>query len=163
MELTELYRVLESLRDKGVVIDAYGGSNEEDPDDYVLNELIDYIYVNFPDNRPIWLEAFYQVFGWQFNAQHEGLDTYYSNFYGDNDRQTIMKVAEFLKNSEYTIVAEKYISTISDYEGLKYPENAKEIAELNEKWGNWIVWNREPVWDFYVDILEKHKEEFLKM
>lgn len=87
---------------------------------------------------------------------YEGVDVYYSNFYGYSDYHTIIKVAEFLQDSEYMAVAEKYILGIADCERYNYPIEKQGIAREIDVW---INHNTKPVWDFYVDILEHYKHE----
>ena len=82
-QLFELYQKLERLIAAGEVASAYGGAqNIDNPDGDVLSEFVEFIDEFYPDNRVDWLEAFYQVFAWQFQSCHEGACTYYRNFYG---------------------------------------------------------------------------------
>ncbi len=163
MELSEMYQALERLKNQGEIVNAYCGAEKDidNPDGDVLIDLMEYTYTNYPNERPIWLETFFQIFNWQYSSMHESIDTYYSNFYGDSDYQTITKVAQFLNDNKYTVVAEKYTfgleQGLTDYEIGKYPDEKKEIVKQLDIW---INWNTEAVWEFYLYILEKHKNDW---
>lgn len=73
IQLSELYQKLERLVAAGEVASAYGGAQDIDnPDGDVLSEFVEFIDEFYPDNRLEWLEAFYQVFAWQFQSCHQG-------------------------------------------------------------------------------------------
>lgn len=160
MNFNELYQALERLRDKGEIVNAYGGpeTDPDDPDGDVLDELAEYIAGQYPGEKPIWLEAFFQVFNWQFQSMHEGVSTYYSNFYGNSDYRLMAETADFLSDNGYTTVAEQYKAGIAHCRRYEYPAEKTETAARIDRW---INWNTKPVWDFYVDVLETHKNEML--
>ena len=102
-QLFELYQKLERLIAAGEVASAYGGAqNIDNPDGDVLSVFVEFIDEFYPDNRVDWLEAFYQVFAWQFQSCHEGVCTYYSNFYDLSEDQTVKKTSDFLKGTKHT-------------------------------------------------------------
>ena len=108
-QLFELYQKLERLIAAGEVASAYGGAqNIDDPDGDVLSEFVEFIDEFYPDNRVDWLEAFYQVFAWQFQSCHEGACTYYSNFYDLSEDQTVKKTSDFLKGTKHTDLSRTY-------------------------------------------------------
>lgn len=75
-----------------------------------------------------------------------------------SEPRIIAEVAEYLKNNGYEVIAQKYIFGITDYDqSLPYKKSEIQI-QLEE----WIDWNTELVWEFYVNILEKHKNEWNK-
>ena len=146
VQLSELYQKLERLVAAGEVASAYGGAQDIDnPDSDVLSEFIEFIDEFYPDNRTEWLEKFYQVFAWQFQSCHEGVCTYYSNFYNLSEHQAIEKTSVFLKNTRYAELSQTYSM------GLNAVQS--EYAKIDK----WINSNLELVWEFYVDILEGHK------
>ena len=146
VQLSGLYQKLERLVAAGEVASAYGGAQDIDnPDGDVLSEFIEFIDEFYPDNRTEWLEAFYQVFAWQFQSCHEGVCTYYSNFYNLSEHQTIEKTSAFLKNTRYAELSQTYSM------GLNAGQS--EYAKIDK----WINSNPELVWEFYVDILEGNK------
>ena len=105
---------------------------------------------------PPWAEAFIQIFSWQFQTIHECAETYYENFYGDSDYETIVRVADYLRKNGYHEIEPPYISAAVDCERYQYPKDKAHLLP-----DDWIDNNDETVWNFYVDILEKHKEELL--
>lgn len=160
MELEELYQGLERLKKDGEIVNAYGGSEKDidHEDGMILSDFMEYICINYPTKRPMWMETFFQVFNWQYSAFYEGVNTYYCNFYGDSEPRSIAEVAEYLKHNGYEVIAQKYIFGITDYDqSLPYKKSEIQI-QLEE----WIDWNTELVWEFYVNILEKHKNEWNK-
>lgn len=160
MEITALYAGLDRLCEKNEVVNAYSGAQNYDaPDSDILNDFCEYIAAHYKGRRPLWMEAFYQVFHWQFISLHEGVSTYYENFYGEAEYATICKVANFLAENGYTAVAEKYTQGIAKCERYSYPaKKRKTAAQIDE----WIRRNTECVWRFYVKILNSHRGEFLK-
>lgn len=85
---------------------------------------------------------------------HEGAEVYYSNEYGDSDYVTITKVAAFLWENGYDEIAEPYGLAAADCEQYQYPEDKIDLLP-----DDWIEFHEQVIWDFYVDILEKHKED----
>ena len=136
------------LKAKGAVADTYGGTGDPyDPDGDALSDFIEYICVSYPEERPDWMEAFYQVLAWQFETFHEGADGYYGNFYGDSPREVQVKTADFLEEHRYLAIAAQY------RKGMDPPP-----------WGmrDWMNENIELIWQFSLDILEKHKLDWPK-
>ena len=146
VQLSELYQKLERLVAAGEVASAYGGAQDIDnPDGDVLSEFIEFIDEFYPDNRAEWLETFYQVFAWQFQSCHEGVCTYYSNFYDLSEDQTVKKTSDFLKGTKHTDLSRTY--------SMGLDAGQSEYAQIDK----WINSNLKLVWEFYVDILETHK------
>ena len=90
-----------------------------------------------------------------FRPCTRGAETYYSNEYGDSDYVTITRVAAFLRENGYDEIAEPYGLAAADCEQYQYPEDKIDLLP-----DDWIETHEQVVWDFYVDILEKHKEDF---
>lgn len=158
MEIVELYQALERIQKKGIILHAWSGENADPKDGMVLMEFADFFLDYYHGEWPMWAEAFYQIFSWQYQSFHEGVKGYYDNFYGGSDYQTIKKVAEFLQSNGYIELSKQYALGAVDCERYKYPEEKKDIAKQIDKWLNW---NLEPVFHFYVDVLEKNKAELL--
>ena len=149
MDIKELYEELEQARDKGEIRNAYS--------DETLSEFYEYIVEEkYKDMMPPWAEAFMQIYQWQFQSMHEGSDTYYTNFYGDSDYETMLRIADYLRQNGYNEVEKLYAPAIIELEGDEYPEDKAYLLPDDRDEGY-----RETVWHFYVDILEKHKEELL--
>ena len=68
MNFDEFYRALERLKKDGEIVNAYGGSEKDvdHPAGSVLNDIMEHICEKYPNERPMWMEAFYQVFNWQY-------------------------------------------------------------------------------------------------
>ncbi len=177
--IKELYRALERLGLAGEVVNAYGGAegDAQNSDGSVLMEFIEYIDEHYPGEKPAWMEAFCQVFMWQYNSIYEGVAVYYTNFYGFSDSHRIAVAADFLRNSGYGAIAQQFTAGIADCgqqaAGLSekeetaaqvnaYKRYLEEKGEIAKQIDAWINWNTELVWEFYFDILEEHKREMLK-
>lgn len=76
---------------------------------------------------------------------HEGVCTYYSNFYDLSEEQTVKKTSDFLKGIKHTDLSRTY--------SMGLDTGQSEYAQIDK----WINSNLELVWEFYVDILETHK------
>lgn len=156
MDIEELYKGLKRIKDRGEIGNAYGGCGTVLSDIDVLDNFYDYIIDKYEDSTPLWVEAFIQIYSWQFQTLHESAEAYYENLYGNSEYKTIMKVTDYLRENGYNEIAEPYALAAVDCERYQYP---KEKAHLLPD--DWIDNNEEAVWNFYVDILEKHKEELL--
>ncbi len=150
MELAQLYESIDRLKEKGVVVNAYGGSgNPYDPDDAVLGEFMEYIYVSHPKDRPDWLEAFYQVLNWQYQAFYEGVATFYEDSYGLSPYGLQVKTVDFLEKQGYPEIAELFRKGMT-------PKNQGVYQEIY----TWIGERQDEVWRFCLDILEKHRTDW---
>lgn len=156
MNIQELYEGLMRIQDRGEIGNAYGGCGTVEEDFDVLVDFFDYIMEKYEDSMPPWAEAFIQIFSWQFQTIHEGGETYYENFYGDSDYKTIIKVADYLRENGYNEILKPYAAAAVDCERYKYPKDKAYLLP-----DDWIDNNEETVWNFYVDILKKHKEELM--
>ena len=147
MELEQLYESIARLKEKGVVVNAYGGSGDPcDPDGGVLGEFMEYIYIAYPRNRPDWLEAFYQVLNWQYQAFYEGVDTFYEDAYGMSPRELQEKAAEYLEAHGYLELANQFRRGMDP----AAPGTYREVYQ-------WIGDHQEAVWRFSQNILEEHR------
>lgn len=131
-----------------------------DTNEYILNH-----FKNKP--RPIWAEAFHQIYGWQFSILYEGIDVYYENVYEENDYKTIMKVGQYLKENGYAEFYEYYVAPAIDCKPNEYPTDEEYPAwranlKKTEEWAVEVK-NLEMVWNFYVDILTKNKAALIAL
>ena len=156
MDIEELYEGLRRIQDRGEIGDAYSGCGTVDSDSGVLDDFFEYIIDKYEDGMPIWAEAFLQIYSWQYQALHECSRGYYENFYGDSEYENIIKVADYLRENGYNEIVEPYASAAVECERYQYPEDKVHLLP-----DDWIDNNDEAIWNFYVDILEKHKEELL--
>ena len=159
-QLKVLYDMMERLKRKGKIASTYGCEDDfADEDGSVLSDFMEYIcqYYEMLDMVE-WLEAFYQVLCWQFQSMHEGVTTYYENFYGVSEYMSILKTSEFMQKNEYLDIYVQYSKGIVLCENeCEYPENVKMVAQEID---DWINWHTREVWEFCVDILEKHRDEW---
>ena len=157
MEIANLYQSLDRLRESEIIANAFT-SDYDHPDAAVLTEFAEFFYEHYQNQMPPWMETFYQIYCWQFQSFHEGVGTYYENFYGDSDYKAIMPTVRYLEQNQYIEVAEKYKLGAAKCERYQYPEGKRPLLVTIDKWLNW---NTEIVFNFYVDILEKNRAELL--
>lgn len=157
IDIEAWYQELKCALDNNKVMTAYGGNDERNGE--VLMDFYECIYEIYEEDLPSWAHTYIQVYSWQFQAFHEGVQTYYENFYEDNDYVSIMKAANYLRGSGYREIYEVFVSAAVDCEQYNYP---KEKSDLLCKVQQWIEEHIETVWYFYTDILEKNKTELLK-
>lgn len=75
---------------------------------------------------------------------------------GDSGYVTITRVTAFLRENGYDEIADSYGLAAADCEQYQYPEDKIDLLP-----DDWIGTHEQVIWDFYVDILEKHKEDFV--
>ncbi len=157
MDVEEWYRGLRQIQDRGEIGNAYNGCGSimSELND-VLDNFYEYILEKYEDCMPLWAEAFIQIYSWQFQTMHECAETYYENFYGNSEYQTIIKVANYLGKNGYNEIAEPYACAAVDCERYQYPADKAYLLP-----DDWIDNHEETIWNFYVDILETHKEDLI--
>lgn len=153
----ELYAKLEPMADAGIVENAWGGE--------LLSEFDDLLQcVLYPEQKdePEWVFMFIQLYCWQFASYHEGIHTYYSNFYELDTDNSIQRLSDCLYQYGFMEVAKWYDYGIFNYHlypDFDYPvENGMRMGELD----NWIQDNPEVIWQVYLKLLKDHKEEVLE-
>ncbi|MBR6770928.1 MAG: hypothetical protein IKM28_06775 [Lachnospiraceae bacterium] len=165
-ELDQLYARITDLKSQNIMVTTYGcDDNRDTPDADILCDFMEYIYHNHPSERPDWMEAFYQILCWQFQSFHEGVATYYENFYGLSDDLLLTKTVRFLWENGYREIAEKYQQGRDAYICCPYPDGKREDgkkADIREI-DTWINWHTEVVWKFCLDVLEQNKAEWKKI
>ena len=155
MDVEKLYKGLKQVQDRGEIGNAYNGCGSIMSE---LNDVLDcfyeYILEKYDEPMPLWAEAFVQIYSWQFQTMHECAEAYYENFYGGSDYQTIIRVADYLRENGYHEIVEPYAAAAVDCKRYHYPAEKAHLLP-----DDWIDDNKEAIWNFYVTILEKHKEE----
>lgn len=153
----KLYAALEPMANAGRVEDAWGGELLSEFDDLLQCEL-------YPDEKdePEWVFMFIQLYFWQFASYHEGVHTYYSNFYQVDTENSIQRLSDCLYQYGFMEVAKWYDYGILNYHlypEFDYPaENGLRMGETDE----WIQDNPEVIWQVYLKLLQQHKEEVLE-
>jgi len=166
-ELTALYARLTELKELDEEGNVYGGSASIDADWYVLDDFFEQLpklYKEVPD----WVNAYYQVYMWEFQAFYEGLSGYYANFYKSTDYDSIQKTARYLSENGYEAIAECYNYVMFD--AGKFPESEKwppewpdEIYEKVIHAESWIENHQIEIRDFFFDVLFRHQDELMGM
>ena len=158
-ELSVLYEMLERMVEKGCIVNVWGGceDNFSDPDGSVLSDFMEYIGLYYESlNVTDCIEAVYQILCWQYQSMHEGVITYYENFYGGSEYQTIVETAKFLKKNDYFTIYQQYNKGIVLCKEHEYTKEEINVKELDA----WINWHTKEVWDFCATILLKYKNEW---
>ena len=158
MDAEELYKGLKQIQDRGEIGNAYNGCGSLASEfNGTLDCFYEYILEKYEEPMPLWAEAFVQIYSWQFQTMHECAEAYYENFYGGSAYPVIIRVADYLRENGYLEIAEPYAAAAVDCERCHYPvEKAHLLPD------QWISGNEEAVWNFYVDVLEKHRDELVK-
>lgn len=154
MDTEGLYQGLRRIQARGEIGNAYGGCGTVEEESNVLVDFFECIMEKYKDSMPLWAEAFIQIFDWQFQTFHEGAESYYSNFYGNSEYATIIRTADYLNENGYDEIWKPYISAAVDCERYQYPKEKTHLLP-----DDWMNKNEKTVWNFYVNILEKHADE----
>ncbi len=159
-KLTQWYEKLDYLEQSGIVGNAYGGTPSIETD--AVWEIVDMFYEFIAEEYeelPDWANAFVQIYSWQFQNFHEGLTTYYENFYEYTDYDSIMSTREFLTKEGYEKLAQCYNYVLFEEDTYSLDE----IRESFQKTCKWIGDNEQIIQDFYIDVLKKHRGQLEKL
>ena len=123
-KLKDYYSILDNLISKKVIVDAYGG---DDADGEILCDFYE-LFCKFPEEEtPIWAESYIQLYSWQFQNYHEGLDGYYDNFYGHTSHTNINRAGIYIKDIGYYEVAEYLLMAVHTLAWDEMTEKEKEL------------------------------------
>lgn len=166
-EIEKLYERLIKLQELDEEGNVYGGSASIDADWYVLDDFLELLTSLYMDESD-WVNAYYQIYMWEFQAFYEGLDGYYGNFYKNTGYEEIQRTAKYLSDNGYDAIALCYNSTIFDSKELideeKWPPDwPPEIHGKIRLATKWIEEHQIEIRDFFFDILFKHQEELMEM
>lgn len=158
-KLYEYYNRLDNLIMTGVNENVYG---VYDVDEEILSDFFE-LFCEYPkENEPDWLETYIQLYSWQFQNYHEGVETYYENLYEFTGYNEIKKAENYLKSIGYIDLA-RYIALPNS----KVPFEKKTLEEKEQYKRNiinvtdWIESNNEIIFKAYVDILIRNKNEII--
>lgn len=161
-EVEELYERLQRLVKTNAVVNFYGGCVDDRVDAEILDDFYIFLVEKY-EEWPDWVNAYIQVYSWEYQAFYEGLITYYTNFYQHTDYESIQRTAQYLTEAGYEEVAKVYNKTMFD--GRKYHNEyeqwPEEIWKLVRQAEQWIGDNEKTIMDCCIDILMRHKEELL--
>ena len=93
--------------------------------------------------------AFIQLYSIDFQSKHEGIDTFYENFYEDNKRNDVLRACQWLNQNEF-----KLLSGIIQ---AGY-ENSEKEGEASE----WIYNNPKVIYSAYRKIMFEFEAKYLK-
>lgn len=157
--LKEYYNRLNNLISTKVIVDAYS-ADEVDGD--ILCDFYE-LFCEFPQEEiPIWAESYIQLYSWQFQNYHEGIDGYYDNFYGHTSCENINKAGKYLKEIGYPQVAEYLLMAVHKLTWDEMSEDERETyKEELCRISDWIYANREIIFKAYIDILMINKDNIL--
>lgn len=150
-ELEQLYKRLEEVKALGVVLNSYT-TNIDVEDNDILFDLYEFFCEHFEEIEDQSILAYIQIYSWQFQSYHEGVSTYYTNFYGNSDYNTIQKTADYLKMSTYNELSKWYSLGVHDYSSYineKYPDEW--VAET-ERIDEWIRCNEQMIFEFMIHL-----------
>ncbi|MDE6363732.1 MAG: hypothetical protein K2L86_05630 [Lachnospiraceae bacterium] len=153
----KMYIELERMAEAGEVEDAWGGQLLLEFDDLLQCEL-------YPEQNeePEWVFMFIQLYYWQFASCHEGVGTYYSNFYNVDIGHGIRRLSDCLYQYGFMEIVKWYDYGIYDYNlypDLDYPDEYEvRMREIDD----WIGDHRETIWQAYLKLLQEHKADVLK-
>jgi hypothetical protein len=145
----ELFQRLEKLPKRTSRITAYG--SDVDIDGEVLMDFYELFCENCKDCKSDikdYENAFIQLYSWQFQCFHEGITTYYENFYGGNEKEAIASAVNLLEREGYKELAKQLNSGLDNSEDENVFENIEK----------WIEDNNEVIYAAYIGLLLKNKE-----
>lgn len=157
-EIEDLYQRLIKVKESEFVINAWS-----DNEDGILSDLFEFFSENFKNPFALglgWMEAYLQIYLWEFQSFHEGVDTYYTNLYGGQDKKTIQDTADYLKLNGFAEVYSAYLNGALAY-NLNIsgtPEvPVSEPAEFHPD--DWIDSHQEIILDCMLTLLLDHWNE----
>ena len=68
---------------------------------------------------------------------HEGVETYYENFYGTSPYSEIVRTARYLQQNGYPGIYEQFHRGIAECEQYEYPAEMKAITKEIDERINW--------------------------
>lgn len=158
-EMEALYARLMCLKASGNVVDVWG-DDDGAGNEGVLGDIFEFLFDNFGKDQIDWVDAYIQIYSWEYETFHEGSITYYSNFYGDSDYATIIKTANYIKSCGLSEIYKVYISAAHDYSAYEdwrqYPKTWCEQAKQVQKW---IYQNEDQIFHCMMMILVDNMKE----
>ncbi|MDE7424205.1 MAG: hypothetical protein K2N51_11055 [Lachnospiraceae bacterium] len=145
----DLYERADNLPKKIEGVTAYGcGCSQEGEIAAVavdvLMDFYDWIAENYEDNNtPDWAEAYIQLYSWQFQCFHEGIFTYYENFYEHTGKENTLKAVAYLQEIGFQELADVMKKGLTD-------DSLEGITE-------WIDSHDELIYTAYLKIIEQSK------
>lgn len=116
---------LRKMPEKSNKITAYGAG--PDPYDFeeeavdVLGEFADVIFEEevFRDLHQEVVNAYYQLYSIDFMRCHEGISTFYENFYKNNEKEDVLRACKFFRDNNHEQLADIIEMGYCDYDQMK--------------------------------------------
>ena len=150
----EFIDVMERLRkwpEQSDHINAYAVVWDEIEDDNVLGNFEDAIYGDeyLKSLQDDIVNAYHQLYSIDFQTYHEGIYTFYENFYEDNAKEDVLRACSWLKQNGHEQMAEIIEA------GYKGKEEQKTAAD-------WMNDHMEEIYATYRSLMFMFEEKYLK-
>jgi hypothetical protein len=154
---TNLYERIQKLKKSGVILNVWGDGFDTPEHEGILGDIIEFLLETKANS--IEAETFIQIYSWEYESIHEGITTYYSNFYENSPYKKILETADILKQWGHNELCEIYLKGAEDYKsGLLDKEYPPEWLVVHKEIDQWIQDNLEIIFHCMIDILDRMKE-----
>ena len=145
-----IMRELRSLPEESDQITAYGYYPDAYTDIDVLGDFIEAIWEeeelkSLTDDV---VNAFVQLHSIDFETKHEGIDTFYENFYEYNKKEDVLRACTWYRQNGFSDLEERIAA------GYDSPEKQQETS-------NWIADNAAEIYRAYRKLMFTFEERFL--
>ncbi|MDS0525167.1 hypothetical protein NNC19_05690 [Clostridium sp. SHJSY1] len=150
-ELQEFHKRIEEVKVLGIVLNSYTTSIDVEDND-ILFDLYEFFCEHLEEIQNQCISVYIQIYSWQFQSYHEGVSTYYTNFYGNSDYDTIQKTDDYLKKSTYSELSKWYSLGVHDYSNYinkKYPNGWVNETKIIDEW---IQYNEKIIFEFMLHL-----------
>ena len=150
-ELKRIMEVLRSFPEEADYITAYG-SGDDHPELYDVDVLGDFAEAvcgeEFENLKNDIVNSFYQLYSFDFQNSHEGVETFYENLYVYNRKEDVERAAEWFINNGMTDIG-------------KIMKQGYESAEKEKLAAKWINDNTSTIYAAYIKIMFEFEEKYL--
>lgn len=146
----DLYERADNLPKKIEGVTAYGcnGDTEGEIAVEVIMDFCELLFEDYKDDHmPDWAEAYMQLYSWQFQCFHEGIQTYYENLYENTGKENTLKAVAYLQEIGFQELADVMKKGLTD-------DCLEEVTE-------WIDQHDELIYTAYLKIIEESKSYIL--
>lgn len=143
----DLYERADNLPKKTERGNTYGSNLREKIID-VLMDFYDLLVEDYEvNNMPDWAETYIQLYSWEYQCFHEGIQTYYENFYEHTGEEYILKAVAYLQEIGFQELADVMKKGLTE-------DCLEEITE-------WIEQHDDLIYTAYLKIIEQSKSNIL--
>jgi hypothetical protein len=145
-----IMRELRSLPEESDRITAFGYHPDDYTDIDVLGDFAEAIWgeeelKSLTDDV---VNAFVQLHSIDFETKHEGIDTFYENFYEDNQKEDVLRACAWYRQNGFTEMADRIAG------GYDSQEKQQETSD-------WIAENAAEIYRAYRKLMFTFEERFL--